>query len=173
MASSYRSEQRRESTIGLAVMAAAAIAVLTSFILLSAFLTPSASAVPPKTVIGAGILEDLPIRQPVYIPEGNLFVVRLTEKTVIALSAVNTHQTACTIAWLPDFRLQGKYAWFRDPCVGSTFDLTGNRVSGPAPAGMTRYEVQIVPAAPQHGNRVHVLTAPRHTTAGRPSTVPR
>ena len=63
-----------------------------------------------------------------------IILVQPEEGTVVALSAVCTHQQ-CTVA--PD----GDE--LRCPCHGSVYDLTGANVSGPAPSPLAQFDVHV------------------------------
>jgi cytochrome b6-f complex iron-sulfur subunit len=79
--------------------------------------------------------------------------VKLNTGEIIALSQKSTH-LGCTVPYRPDFVWSGIKSWFRDPCSGSTWDLNGHKVYGPAPRGLDQYAVQIV------GAQVQVLVGP-------------
>ncbi|MGE3697156.1 MAG: ubiquinol-cytochrome c reductase iron-sulfur subunit [Dehalococcoidia bacterium] len=111
--------------------------------------------------VEAGDLADIPLRSPTYFEDGDFWLVKLDAKTVVALSAVNTHATACHVSWRPEFAFNDQKGWFRDPCVGSTFDVAGNRVFGPSPRSMDRYEVRL------DGTRVIVFADVEHLTPGK------
>lgn len=64
-----------------------------------------------------------------------LILVRQDEKTYLALSAVCTH-LRCFVRPSKQFLLC--------PCHGSTFDLQGNAVRGPAEKPLQRYGVTVV-----------------------------
>jgi Rieske Fe-S protein len=48
------------------------------------------------------------------------------------------------VPWREEFVFDGVRGWFRDPCSGTTYDLNGFRVFGPAPRGLDQYPVRIV-----------------------------
>jgi Rieske Fe-S protein len=64
----------------------------------------------------------------------NLIIVRTSEKSVTALSPECTH-LGCTVRKEPSF--------FRCPCHGSTYDLEGQVVRGPAERALDRYQAQL------------------------------
>ena len=67
--------------------------------------------------------------------DGNpLILVQPEEGTIVALSAVCTHQQ-CTVA--PD---EDELVC---PCHGSVYDLTGANVSGPAPSPLPEVDVHV------------------------------
>jgi hypothetical protein len=90
--------------------------------------------------------DDLQADQPVHVFEQKLWLVKLDSGDVIALSHVSTRVTSlagCTVPWRPDFVFADVKGWFRDPCSGTTYDLNGFKVFGPAPRGLDQYEVQV------------------------------
>jgi hypothetical protein len=160
-ASTWRESETR-SARGLGALLAAAVAGLSLAVLCAMFLWPQSGPAAASRVRRFD-LETLPLRQPVFVERENVWLVRLGEADVVALSAVNPHFTACQIQWRADFRFGGAGispqedpGWFRDPCVGATFDLAGNRVFGPAPRNMDRYPVQIDEGLPG-GSVVRIL----------------
>ncbi len=73
-------------------------------------------------------------------------VVHLEDGTILALSARDSHPARhCTVPWRPDFKFDDEpgTGWFRDPCSGSTYELTGCRVFGPSPRGLDGYPVRV------------------------------
>jgi DNA-binding CsgD family transcriptional regulator/nitrite reductase/ring-hydroxylating ferredoxin subunit len=79
--------------------------------------------------------------------EGQGFwVVRLDDEFV-ALSETDTHRRfstdECRIAWRTDVLFLGREGWLRGTCSGSNFDLEGRLLSGPSPASMYRFPLQI------------------------------
>jgi Rieske Fe-S protein len=65
---------------------------------------------------------------------GDLVIVRSGEHAIVALSSTCTH-LGCTVRKEPSF--------FRCPCHGSTYDLEGNVVRGPAEHPLERYLAQL------------------------------
>jgi Rieske Fe-S protein len=66
---------------------------------------------------------------------GNYFLVaRTAQNTFVALTAICTHQT-CTITGYGN-------QTYVCPCHGSTFDLNGRVLGGPAPAALHQYSTQ-------------------------------
>lgn len=153
------------SRIALAVLGAFAVASLVFIAATVAFLTPQSKA-EAGLVVEIGDIAGLPMREPVYFAEGNFYVVRLAESSVVALSAVDGHSRHCTIAWIPTFVFQGSTGWFRDPCGGSTYDLAGNRVYGPSPSDMASYKVVVGEGLPATTGNVRVYPNEQHLTPG-------
>lgn len=132
---SFRRAQTPSGVIaaGLLLMAGIAGTAVLAFVLSPEGGTRPFSPVP---------LADLTANEPSYAERENLFLVELDDGGVLALSAVSTH-LGCTIDWLPDHVQSGVTGWFRDPCSGSNFDLSGIVHSGPAPRGMDRYPTEV------------------------------
>lgn len=119
--------------------------------------TNATRTVPARLVPAAG-------DEPVYIADGNFFLVHLRagEGTdsgfgtpgpagLLALADAEPRfaadpaglgqvaggdPRACAIPWRPSFVFNDSRGWFRDPCWGSTFTRAGVRVFGPSPIGM-------------------------------------
>jgi len=90
-----------------------------------------------------GSADELAVNQPVAVRERDLYLVRLESGEVLALLRRSPH-LGCTIVWRQEFVFAGKKGWFRDPCSGSNFTISGDRMSGPAPRGMDRYAVHLL-----------------------------
>ena len=104
---------------------------------------------PPVTWVDAGSAEDLVAGEPVRFPEEGFWLVKQESGEVLAFSQQDTH-SGCTVPWRPDFQFMGQRGWFRDPCHGATYDLTGRCVAGPCPRDLDRFGVLV-----EHG-RVRV-----------------
>ena len=104
-----------------------------------------------------GPVDSFSIGSVTTVEEGAFHLVRLSEKVFVALSWRDSH-SGCTVPWKAGFVWpdpatgRDKRSWFRDPCHGSTYDITGKRVFGPALRDLDRYPVSIV------GDRVFVNT---------------
>ena len=104
-----------------------------------------------------GPVDSFSIGSVTTVEEGAFHLVRLDDETFVALSWRDPH-LGCTVPWKADFVWpdpatgQDKRGWFRNPCHGETYDITGRRVFGPSPRDLDRYLVSIV------GDRVFVNT---------------
>jgi hypothetical protein len=147
---------------GLGALVVCAFIGLLALVPAVMFLWPNAARA--SHVIDAGLLADVPSRTPVYFGDGNFWLVKLDEKNVLALSATDSHVGHCQVFWRPDFIFDGETGWFRAYCSGSTFDLAGNRIYGPSPRGLDRYDVRFSNSS---GTRVLVVADDGHITEGR------
>jgi cytochrome b6-f complex iron-sulfur subunit len=97
--------------------------------------------------------DDLGVDQPRFYPlpsfgadaSGRTFGVWLVlheDGTVDAFYARDP-RTGCYLPWRTDFTFEGKAGWFRDPCHGSTYDLEGTRVFGPAARGVDEFDAEV------------------------------
>ena len=68
--------------------------------------------------------------------EEPVFVVRLAEAQVLAVSAICTHQR-CVLRW------KGDNSTFQCPCHDGAFDKTGNVLSGPPKKPLRQYPAEI------------------------------
>ncbi len=103
-----------------------------------------------RTTFDVGSVGRFDVGSVTTVEEGAFHLVRLSEETFIALSWRDSHIRHCRVPWKPEFVWpdpetgQSKRGWFRDPCGGSTYDITGRRVFGPASRDLDRYSVAIV-----------------------------
>ena len=65
---------------------------------------------------------------------GDFLVARTAQTSFVALAAICTHQT-CTITGFGN-------QTYVCPCHGSTFDINGRVLGGPAPAPLHQYPTQ-------------------------------
>ncbi len=86
--------------------------------------------------------DELAVNAPLLFVEGDVYLVLLESGEVLALSTIDPH-LGCKVPFRPDFRFMGNTGWFRNPCHGETYDLTGVCYSGPCPRGLDRYEVRV------------------------------
>ena len=91
------------------------------------------------------------------------FYLSVEDDEYVALYAfdpdANSRRQGGIVEWLPDFEFRGRTGWFRDPCFGGTYDLSGKLVSGPSPRDMDRFAVEIRDGYVYVDTR-HVLCAP-------------
>ena len=113
---------------------------------------------PSRTRFDLGSVDAYSVGSVTTVEEGAFHLVRLSEEAFIVLSWTDSHVRHCTVPWKADFVWpdpatgQDKRGWFRNPCHGETYDITGRRVFGPSPRDLDRYLVLIV------GDRVFVNT---------------
>jgi cytochrome b6-f complex iron-sulfur subunit len=89
-------------------------------------ITVAIDASSPLSTVGSAAL--------VQTAVGEFLVARTAQATFVALAAICTHQT-CTIT---GFSNQNYVC----PCHGSTFDVNGRVLGGPAPAPLHQYPTQ-------------------------------
>ena len=80
-------------------------------------------------------------------------LVRLPNGEFLALSMLDPHDkllveqglapSPCRVPWRPQFEFLGQKGWFRNPCHGETYDLTGRCFAGPCPRGLDRFTVTV------------------------------
>jgi nitrite reductase/ring-hydroxylating ferredoxin subunit len=107
---------------------------------------------PPQT-IAAGEVQDFAPGSVTTFPEEEFHLVRLPDGEFLALSMLDPHgkllveeglaPSPCLVPWRPDFEFLGRKGWFRNPCHGETYDLTGTCFSGPCPRGLDRFSVMV------------------------------
>jgi nitrite reductase/ring-hydroxylating ferredoxin subunit len=141
------------------------------FAIVVAFSWPSRDIGSATARIYAGTADEFEAGQPVTVPEGKFHLVKQEDGSFIALFWRSPFR-GCTVAWREDLRFTdprvdprvtpSTHGWFRDPCHGATFDVTGRHVFGPSPRDMDRFPVEIV------GDSVYVLASERHIIRGDP-----
>jgi cytochrome b6-f complex iron-sulfur subunit len=130
------------------------------------FLTPRGIEGPGGLVRTGGYRNFAPGSK-TYFEEGKFWLVHLTEEQggpgFLALEARCTH-LGCHLPWRETFSFvepdtgNRREGWFRCPCHAATFDHAGERVFGPAPRALDRFDLEVVA-----GGSIHVHTGKRWT----------
>jgi cytochrome b6-f complex iron-sulfur subunit len=117
----------------LALWVPAAGAVAASFLR-----APSAESRPGERQVRAGTLSSLAVGEARMVRHGSepLFVVRVSDRQVIAVSAICTH-LRCVLRWERDSGI------FHCPCHDGTFDRAGNVLSGPPKKPLRQYAAEV------------------------------
>jgi nitrite reductase/ring-hydroxylating ferredoxin subunit len=88
------------------------------------------------SIINAGPMENFRPETVTAIPSGRFYLARLSDGSFLALSQTCTH-LGCAIPWDEETHK------FVCPCHGSTFSLTGEVLSSPAPRPLDTYPVRL------------------------------
>ena len=122
-------------------------------------------------------MRDVPI---LYVPRARAYLVRIDEDVAVRArrSLTPTEVAGANVGFLalhqkcPHLGCKlphcASSGWFECPCHASQFNVTGERMAGPAPSGMSRFAVVVA------GGRVGVDVAtvlpgvPIGTSLGRP-----
>jgi len=117
----------------LALWIPAAGAVAASFLK-----APSSETRPGERQVRAGTLSSLAVGEARMVRHGSepLFVVRVAQNQVIAVTAICTH-LRCVLRWERDSGI------FRCPCHDGTFDRAGNVLSGPPKKPLRQYTAEV------------------------------
>ena len=117
----------------LALWVPAAGAVAASFLK-----APSSERRPGERRLNCGTLSTLAVGEARFVRHGAepLFVVRLGEAKVLAVSAICTH-VRCVLRW------NRENGTFLCPCHDGAFDKTGNVLSGPPKKPLRQYPADI------------------------------
>jgi len=107
---------------------------------------------PPGSLLVARA-EDFAPASVTTFPEMEFHLVRLPDGDFLALSMLDPHDkilveqglapSPCLVPWRPEFNFMGRKGWFRNPCHGETYDLTGRCFAGPCPRGLDRFTVTV------------------------------
>ena len=122
--------------IPLAFLAAVSVALL---VIGAAVIWPGSPADSDWTAVARA--DDLAANDPLLV-EGDVYLVLLESGDILALSTIDPH-LGCKVPFVPTFTFRGETGWFRNPCHGETYDLTGVCHVGPCPRGLDRYEVRV------------------------------
>ena len=104
-----------------------------------AFLRPDKSKAPRErtdTIVTGGALDQFIPNSVTAFVRGRFYLARLEDGGFLALSRKCTH-LGCTVPWVEE---ENKFIC---PCHGSSFDITGNVISPPAPRALDMYPVII------------------------------
>lgn len=96
---------------------------------------PSGSAADAALFV-AGPLELFAPSSVTAFPEGRFYLVRLGDGGLLALHRECTH-LGCTVPWREEAQR------FACPCHASSFDITGQVLSPPAPRPLDRYAIRV------------------------------
>ncbi|MFQ5876457.1 MAG: ubiquinol-cytochrome c reductase iron-sulfur subunit [Acidobacteriota bacterium] len=109
-----------------------------AFLGLSFLRAPSAERRPSERLVRCGPVSTLPVGGARFVRHGTrpLFVLRVSESEVLALSAICTH-LRCVLRWDRDSQT------LVCPCHSGAFDRGGNVLSGPTKRPLPRYEAEV------------------------------
>jgi cytochrome b6-f complex iron-sulfur subunit len=103
-----------------------------------------------ESIVTAGPVERFAPDSVTAIPNGQFYLACLADGSLLALSRICTH-LGCSVPWDEEKKQ------FICPCHGSTFNLTGEVLTAPAPRPLDTYPVRI-----ENGIvKVNVATAQR------------
>ena len=99
---------------------------------------PSSERRPGERIVRCGPISSLPVGRARFVRHGSepLFVVRVSESEIVALSAICSH-LRCVLKW------SDETVGFLCPCHAGAFDQQGNVLSGPPNRPLRRYEAQV------------------------------
>jgi cytochrome b6-f complex iron-sulfur subunit len=107
--------------------------------LVASFLkAPGGETRPGERIVSGGKLSSLPVGEARLVRHADepVFVLRLADAQVVAVSAICTH-LRCVLQWKRDS------STFLCPCHDGAFDKTGNVLSGPPKKPLRQYAVEI------------------------------
>ncbi|MBI5510842.1 MAG: Rieske (2Fe-2S) protein [Deltaproteobacteria bacterium] len=122
-------EISRRKALGVLTAAAAGVAAAGTAVMAVRFMRPNVLFEPPSKFV-VGRPDEIPIGSLVAMPKQKLYIVRGADG-FYAMSATCTHLGCMTQHRAAEKR-------FICPCHGSSFDLQGNVLGGPAPRALDR-----------------------------------
>ncbi len=162
---------RRGITLALL---AAAFGVMLALALIFAW--PGGGAPQPLAV---GEVEDFAPGSVTTFEDEEFHLVRLPDGEFLALSMLDPHgklrveeglaTSPCLVPWRPEFEFIGQKGWFRNPCHGETYDLTGTCFAGPCPRGLDRFSVMVEDGKVLVDPNTLILGPTRPGTQGTPT----
>ncbi len=109
----------------------------------------------PKS-LNVGRVTDYRAGEPVAFENDDFWLVRVRGEEFAAIYDRDPI-SGCSLVWGSAYELMGATGWFRDPCTGSTYDLTGACFDGPCEIGLNTYDLKVengeVVVDPRHGSR--------------------
>ena len=127
----------RRSTLKWALWGIGAVATAEFLYVGAKYLSPrKAAGQGLSPIVEAGRADEFPSGSVTAFPEGKFYLVRLAEGGFLALSRECTH-LGCTVPW------DAEAAQFRCPCHASSFDITGEVLTPPAPRALDLFEVVV------------------------------
>lgn len=148
--------------LGLIAVAAVVVAIAVTW---------PTDPVGPRWVSVAGA-DELRVNEPLLIADHNLHLVKLESGEILALSQTDPH-LGCTVPFRPQFEFMGHTGWFRNPCHGETYDVTGVCYAGPCPRGLDRYSVRVAGGDVEVNTTTLIEGPPHSTDVGREPVTPR
>lgn len=91
-------------------------------------------------------------REPFCVPLHHFCIAEAEPGQVVALYTYDPHavfrERGCEVRWRPDIAYPSNSpnpgrGVFLDPCGGSSYDISGHRLFGPAPRDLDRFPVQV------------------------------
>jgi hypothetical protein len=153
--------------VSIAALVGCLILTIAAFAVFVAFAWPTRDIGNPAARLYVGAESKFEVGVPVQFPKGQFWLVKQADGSFVALywHATMTYR-GCTVSWRESFVFQdprdgvSKAGWFRDPCSGSTWDVNGVRVFGPATRNLDRFPVEVA------NGSVYVLASPGRLIRG-------
>jgi cytochrome b6-f complex iron-sulfur subunit len=136
-ASQPEDKTTRRSFLGKLWLAIAGVALLEYIIIAADFLRPHRkTAEDSGHIVEAGPVERFEPGSVTAFPQGKFYLARLDDGGFLAISRRCTH-LGCTVPW------DSGEGLFQCPCHASSFDITGEVLSPPAPRPLDLHPVRI------------------------------
>lgn len=148
----YGTAERIQARRGLGALAAILGVMAAGLFMAAVFLWPNSPDGRRSHDVLAGQLDRFAEHKPVMLHLSDaplLYVVNQGDGEYAAFTANSTYR-GCTVAWLDHMFFNGTQGWFRDPCHGSTYNLSGECVYGRCTHHLDRVETRVVSRTPLH-----------------------
>ena len=129
----------RRSFLNILWLSLGLVALVEFITVAFAFLRPDKSKTQRErsaAIVSGGALDQFIPDSVTAFVRGRFYLARLADGGFLALSRKCTH-LGCTVPWVAEEKK------FICPCHGSTFDITGDAISAPAPRALDIYPVII------------------------------
>ena len=134
----FRPAWRRLSALGIAIPLLMGV-VLVVLVLMSFTRDPYK----PPVFVTAGTVGQYEPGEPKLFENEKIWMVRMpgTDEMLAIYGA--DPLSRCLATWDSTWQFRGSTGWFRDTCLGSTYDLAGNCFDGPCDRGLSRFKVTL------------------------------
>jgi nitrite reductase/ring-hydroxylating ferredoxin subunit len=92
--------------------------------------------------VSAGTVDEFSYRAPRQFADDEFWITMVGDGEFVAVYDRDP-VSGCALVWGPKHEFAGETGWFRDPCTGSTYDLTGGCFDGPCEIGLNRMGVTV------------------------------
>lgn len=125
----------------LVLAAIGVLTIISSVVLACTLLSDNEEEIPKGTLL-LGHKDSYKVGVPVAYSSDELWLVRLSENEFVALywydAGPFSRSRGCKVQWEPEREFDSHKGVFREPCSGSLYSITGERLFGPTERGLDR-----------------------------------